>query len=108
MCILLSVYISTTFSIGADGIGPWGCVQSLLPCARHRVKSRLYRSLSPNIPFSGPVFSKGLSSDEKFDAVGQRLLSLELFLKEYVVNVGSMIEGDADERDIEKPFENSF
>ena len=75
-------------------MNPWGLVQNLLPCFRRKIRSRLYESLSPNIPFSGPVFSKDLSSDEKLVAVQQRLLSLELFLKEYVVGVDNIMSDE--------------
>ena len=80
---------------------PWGLVQNL-PCIRRKVRTALHDSLSPNIPFSGSVFSEDLSSDDKIDAVGKRLLSLELFLKEYVVDVDCMIKSDANESDTEK------
>ena len=57
------------------------------------------------MPFSGPVFSKDLSSDEKLVAVQQRLLSLELFLKEYVVGVDNIVKSGARVSDVEAPTE---
>ena len=86
-------------------MGPWGMVQNLVSSFRRKVRSRLYESLSPNIPFSGPVFAKGLSSDEKFAAVEQRMIALEFFLKEYVVGIDNVIKSDARVRDIEAPAE---
>ena len=93
---------------------PWGLVQNL-PCLRHKVRSALYDNLSdyggksernqkdysnnPNIPFLDPTLSKHLSLEE-------RLLSLELFLKEYVVTVDNIINSEPCRRDIEAPPEN--
>ncbi|CAG8466855.1 4880_t:CDS:2 [Paraglomus brasilianum] len=68
------------FLFGSYEMNPWGLIQNL-PRVRHKVRSALYDSLRPNIPFSGPILSKNLSSDEKVVAVEQRLLSLEFFLK---------------------------
>jgi len=85
-------------------MNPWGLIQNL-PRVRHKVRSALYDSLRPNIPFSGPILSKNLSSDEKVVAVEQRLLSLEFFLKEYVVSVNNIVKDDTHKRNIEAPTE---
>ncbi|CAG8623925.1 11400_t:CDS:10, partial [Paraglomus brasilianum] len=100
---VMGVYM---FLYGSDEMSPWGLIQNL-PCIRRKVRSTLYDRLShyrefernqqddsdnPNIPFVGPVLSKNLSSDEKFVAVEQRLLSLEFFLREYVVNVDNVVK----------------
>ncbi|CAG8654233.1 7393_t:CDS:2, partial [Paraglomus brasilianum] len=81
------------FLYGADAMGPWGFVQNL-PCIRRKVKAALRDSLRPNIPFSDSVLSKDLSIDEKFVAMEQRQLALELFLKEYVVSVDNVEEDE--------------
>ncbi|CAG8619517.1 3570_t:CDS:2, partial [Paraglomus brasilianum] len=81
------------FLYGSYEMNPWGLIQNL-PRVRHKVRTTLYESLRPNIPFSGPVLSKDLSSDEKFEAVQQRLLLLEFFLKEYVVGVDNIMSDE--------------
>ncbi|CAG8466875.1 4881_t:CDS:2 [Paraglomus brasilianum] len=77
---------------GADKIDPWGWVQNF-PCIRYRVRSALRDSLSPNIPFTNTVLTKDCSIDEKVIAIEQRQLALELFLREYVVNVDNGVYG---------------
>ncbi|CAG8508203.1 7363_t:CDS:2 [Paraglomus brasilianum] len=82
------------FLYGTDGIRPWGLVQNL-PHIRRKARSALHNSLSPNIPFTGSVLSKDLLIDEKVAAIEQKQLALELFLKEYVVNVDNIIHDQA-------------
>ncbi|CAG8620936.1 9012_t:CDS:2 [Paraglomus brasilianum] len=84
--IAIAIY---RFLYGTNEISPWGLIQNL-PYIRHRVRSVLHNSLSPNIPFTGSALSKDLSADEKVVAIEQRQLVLELFLKEYVVNVNNI------------------
>ena len=74
-------------------MGPWGFIQNL-PCVRSRVRTALRDNLRPNIPFSDSVISKDLSIDEKFAAMEQRQLALELFLKEYVVSVDNVVDDE--------------
>ena len=91
--------ITPVFLIGSEELSPWGLIHKL-PCIRHKVRSTLYLHLrnygkseknqhanndNPNIPFLDPTSSKNLS-------VEQRLLSLELFLKEYVVRVDNVVK----------------
>ena len=80
-------------------MSPWGCVQNL-PCIRRKVRTALRDSLSPNIPFSNSVLSKNLTTDEKDVAIEQRLLALELFLKEYVVSVDNIVYGETAARSV--------
>ena len=82
-------YYNCFFFTGTDGIRPWGLVQNL-PHIRRKARSALHNSLSPNIPFTGSVLSKDLLIDEKVAAIEQKQLALELFLKEYVVNVNNI------------------
>ena len=94
-------------------MSPWGLIQNL-PCIRRKVRFALYDSLSnygkseknqqddsdtdnPNIPFLDPALSKNFS-------VEQRLLSLELFLREYVISVDKIVKSG---RDIEAPPEKN-
>ncbi|CAG8639111.1 7657_t:CDS:2 [Paraglomus brasilianum] len=93
------------FLFGSDEMSPWGLIQNL-PCARYKVRSALYQSLRPNIPFSGPILSNDLSVDQKFEAMEKRHLALELFLKEYVVSVDNVVKDGAHSEDIEAPAEN--
>ena len=84
-------------------MSPWGCVQNS-PCIRRKVRTALHDSLSPNIPFSDTVLSKKSSSDEKHVAIEQRLLALELFLKEYVVSVDNIVYGETAARSADDTF----
>jgi hypothetical protein len=78
---------------GTYGVSPWGIVHNL-PGVRSRVRSALYNSLSPNIPFTKEVISNNLSTEEKVAAIAQRQLALELFLREYVVSVENVVSGE--------------
>ncbi|CAG8622177.1 5913_t:CDS:2 [Paraglomus brasilianum] len=95
------------FLFGADVIGPWGLIQNL-PCVRRKVRSTLHKSLSPNIPFSGPILSDDLSVDQKLKAIEKRHLALEFFLQDYVVSVENVVNDDTHKGDIEAPTEKDI
>ncbi|CAG8598598.1 8110_t:CDS:2 [Rhizophagus irregularis] len=79
------------FLFGADTLRPWGAVQSYC-CGISRFTQKKLNKIFPIIPFSDTSYKNfkkyppyhELSSDEQTEL---RINSLELFLREYVVNV---------------------
>ncbi|PKC67629.1 hypothetical protein RhiirA1_458175 [Rhizophagus irregularis] len=79
------------FLFGADTLRPWGAVQSYF-CGFSRFTQKKLKKIFPIIPFSDTSYKNfkkyppyhELSSDEQTEL---RINSLELFLREYVVDV---------------------
>ncbi|CAB4416563.1 unnamed protein product [Rhizophagus irregularis] len=79
------------FLFGAGTLRPWGAVQSYC-CGFSRITQKKLKKIFPIIPFSDTSYKNfkkyppyhELSSDEQTEL---RINSLELFLREYVVNV---------------------
>ncbi|CAG8619555.1 3572_t:CDS:2, partial [Paraglomus brasilianum] len=110
--IAMGIYL---FLYGANAMGPWGKIQNL-PFIHPRVKSTLEERLrderefkksqqddsnNSNIPFSGFVFSRNLSSEQKIVALEQRQLALEFFLREYVVSVDDILSDETAARSVD-------
>ncbi|CAI2182758.1 6340_t:CDS:2 [Funneliformis geosporum] len=94
---------------GVDMIRPWGCVQLYCCGIRNKTHNKLKKTL-PVIPLvtssekPPPSFSRDVSRDEHA-ALQQRVDALEVFLREYVVDVNYLEdikkkENDNDENDL--------
>ncbi|CAI2172344.1 1734_t:CDS:2 [Funneliformis geosporum] len=80
---------------GVDSIRPWGCIQSFYSKTRHRTYNKFKKTI-PVLPLinSHSSMKEFDSSSPDVKKLHDRLLSLEIFLKEYVVDVKFLEKSD--------------